>query len=105
MATGEQQEYTVVLFKKGAKYDMLNEDIKEQNHQAHIAYQAELKANGILVFAGTIADDSDVCGITIFTLADKEQVKTFISNDPGVTAEMFDYDILSSFGLPAEVME
>jgi len=82
---------------------MADTEIKEQNHAAHVSYLASLKANGILVFSGTIPAHTHIAGINIYNIVD--EVKAIVANDPGVTAGLFDYEILTCFGLPVDLIE
>lgn len=105
MATAGITEYTIVLLKKGAKHDIADTDFKEQNHAAHVSYQASLKANGLLIFSGTTPAHQHITGINIFNIADAAQVKALTANDPGVTSGLFDYEILPCFSLPVDIIE
>src|ERR1700742_2116382 len=95
--TDNLKEYTLVLLKKGLKYHILETDIMEQNHAAHVSYLAELKANGVLAFTGNTYDDGDICEMAVYNIADKGAVKAFIDNDPAITAEIFTCQMLSWF--------
>ena len=99
MDMNDLHDYVLVLIKKGPKYDILESDIKEQNFAAHNSYYAELQANGVLTFSGNTPGDGDLYGVAIYNIPDDERVRTFVANDPGVTAGLFDYEIHQCFGI------
>lgn len=99
MDINDVHNYVLVLLKKGPKYDILEDDIREQNFSAHNSYYAELQANGVLTFSGNTPGEGDLYGVAIYNIADDEKVKTLVSNDPGVTAGLFDYEIHLCFGI------
>jgi len=99
MDINDMHEYVVVLLKKGPKYDILEADIRAQNFAAHNSYYAELQASGLLTFSGNTPGDGDLYGVAIYNIADDEKVRTLVSNDPGVTAGLFDYEVHPCFGI------
>lgn len=105
MITADITEYTIVLLKKGPKHNIADDEFIQQNHQAHTTYQASLKANGVLIFSGTTPAHNHIAGINIYNIADAGEVKSLAANDPGVTAGLFDYEIIPCFSLPVNVNE
>jgi len=99
MDINDMHNYVLVLLKKGPKFDILETDIKEQNFAAHNSYYAELQANRVLTFSGNTPGEGDLYGVAIYNITDGDKVRTLVSNDPGVTAGLFDYEIHPCFGM------
>jgi len=100
LAKGKQ--YTLVFLKKGHNYDMVNPKALEENQKQHLEYLMGLRAKGILAINGPLTDESDIVGVSIYNSSDLEYVQSLVSNDPGVKAGRFAYDIHGWFSFPGD---
>jgi len=97
--------YTACILKAGPKFEMPGPDITSgitkiiwQHGKRNVA----LHMAGLLPVVCPIADGSDVAGICIFD-ASIEDVERILSEDPGVQAQVFTYELhpTRSFPLPS----
>ena len=100
IAKGKQ--YTMVLLKKGANYDNMEPGDLRQNQMAHLEHLFSLRDKGILAINGPVTDEYDIVGVSIYNSANKKEVELYVTNDPGVKAGRFVYEIYSWFSIPGD---
>ena len=100
IAKGKQ--YTLVLLKRGPNYDYMEADDLRQNQMQHLQYLFGLRDRGILAINGPVTDESEIVGVSIYNSANKEEVESFVTNDPGVRSGRFDYEIYNWFSIPGD---
>jgi uncharacterized protein YciI len=93
--------YTLVLLKTGINQNMKFEE-QQRNHAEHVQYLLGLREQGVLAINGPIADEAEVIAVSIYNSADRDQVKTWVENDPGIKSGRFTYEILRMFGFPGD---
>ena len=81
--------YTAVLLKAAAGYGAPSADkiIWEHGRRNY-----SLRADGVLAIVCPVADDSDLCGVSIFD-ASAEETARIMDDDPGVKAGVFTYEV------------
>jgi hypothetical protein len=81
--------YTAVLLKAAAGYGAPGADkiIWEHGRRNY-----SLRADGVLAIVCPVADDSDLCGVSIFD-ASAEETARIMDDDPGVKAGVFTYEV------------
>jgi uncharacterized protein YciI len=94
------KQYILLLLKRGPSTDQNEEAQKIQ--MAHLHHLFTLKAEGKLVLAGPVTEDTDLRGIGIFNLTDMEQVKKIVEEDPAVKSGRLTYELYPWFGLPGD---
>ncbi len=100
IAKGKQ--YTIVLLKRGPNYDNMEADAVRQNQIQHLQYLFDLRGKGILAINGPVTDESEIVGVSIYNSSDKQEVESFVTNDPGVISGRFIYEIYSWFSIPGD---
>ena len=93
-ALPKTRPYTAVVLKAGRKFEKSAPRSPEvaQIIWAHGKRNNALRLAGLLPIVCPVADDSDVCGISIFD-ATPDDVDRIMSRDPGVQAGLFVYEI------------
>jgi len=94
--------YTVVILKAGAKFSPPGPDRDARvagTIWAHGKRNAALRAAGLMPIVCPVADGSGVTGVSIFD-ASPEDVDLIMSNDPGVQAGIFTYDVHPTRSFP-----
>jgi uncharacterized protein YciI len=93
--------YTMVLLKAGPNY--ASEKTMEIVQSGHLPHLFKLQDEGIICFSMPMTDaDSDLAGISVYTLTDKEEVARHAANDPAVKAGIFRFEIASCMGLKGD---
>ena len=98
--------YTVMILKAGPNFKMPGRDrdsavasIIREHGKRNVA----LRAAGLLPIVCPIADGSGVTGIGVFN-ASPDDVKRIMSDDPGVKAGVFTYDVHPSRSFPGSML-
>ena len=81
--------YTIVILHKTPK---TTEPGSDKIIWEHGRRNFELSAEGSLAIVCPVRDDSDVCGLCIFT-TNEEETRKIMDGDPGVRAGIFTYEI------------
>ncbi|MBN9097561.1 MULTISPECIES: hypothetical protein [unclassified Pseudonocardia] len=94
--------YTTVILRTGPRRDQPGADAIVWEHGRR---NFELRADGVLAVVCPVTDDTEVCGIGIFT-TDPAETARIMDGDPGVVAGVFVYDVhpcrsFAGDGLPA----
>jgi hypothetical protein len=82
---GRTAEFTAVVLRDGPNASAANRDELVWEHGRR---NFELRAAGTLAIVCPVMDDTDVCGIGIFT-TDPEATRRVMDADPGVQAGVF----------------
>ncbi|HXL57965.1 MAG TPA: YciI family protein [Chitinophagaceae bacterium] len=98
----KSKQYAMVLLKRGPNYTNMEPDALQQNQMQHLQYLFGLRDQGILAINGPVTDESDIVGVSIYNSADKQQVESYVTNDPGVKSGRFVYEIYSWFSIPGD---
>ena len=98
--------FSVVILEKGPAHGSDGSDAIVWEHGRR---NFELRAAGLLAVVCPVPDDSEVCGVGIFT-PPPDEVARLMDDDPGVRAGVFTYSVhpCRSFpgdGLPGTTME
>jgi uncharacterized protein YciI len=95
------REYLLVVSRKGP---IRNQDAPtlEKIQQAHQRHLFRLRGEGKLLLGGPSLEDSDLRGIAIYNLTDKEELKKILEADPAVKAGRLSFEIYRWFGLPGD---
>jgi hypothetical protein len=94
------KNYLLVILKAGPQ--KITEDQRKIVWE-HGRRNFELRAKGLLSIVCPVSDDSDVKGIGIFN-ASKAELKKIMDEDPGVSAGIFTYEILSCRSFPGDML-
>ena len=90
--------YSVVILERGPAYGSPGSDAIVWEHGRR---NLELRAAGLLAVVCPVPDDSDVCGVGIFT-APPDQVARLMDEDPGVAAGVFTYHVHPCRSFPGD---
>jgi len=99
ITTGKQ--YCIFLYKSGPNRNQPPEE-EEAIQGAHLRYLFTLRAEGKLAINGPVMDDSELLGVGVFNLTDKEEVKKLLAEDPAVIAGRLIYEIHQWFSIPGD---
>lgn len=94
--------YVLLLLYKGANYGTA--DAARIIQSEHLPYLFELRAQGIVLLSMPVLEDADVTAIAIYNSRNKEEVQPYVENDPAVRQGVFRYQLLSSIGMPGDVL-
>jgi hypothetical protein len=90
--------YSVVILERGPAYGSPGAEAIVWEHGRR---NFELRAAGLLAVVCPVPDDSDVCGVGIFT-PPPDEVATLMDDDPGVRAGVFTYHVHPSRSFPGD---
>jgi hypothetical protein len=90
--------YSVAILKAGPNYGSPE---AAQIIWEHGRRNFGLREQGVLAVVLPVTDDSDVCGIGVFTCS-AEEVVAIMEGDPGVAAGVFHYDVHPCRGFPGD---
>ena len=98
--------YSVVILERGPAYGSPGSDAVIWEHGRR---NFELRAAGLLAVVCPVPDDSDVCGVGIFT-PPVDEVTRLMDDDPGVRAGDFRYHVhpcrsFPGVGLPGSTID
>jgi hypothetical protein len=96
----KSKSYTLMLLKEGPNWSAPDRD---QIIWEHGRRNFVLRADGVLAIVCPIFDDSPWCGIGIFNASD-EDVPRIMDDDPGVRADVFEYEIHPVRGFPGSAL-
>src|SRR5215213_1773525 len=87
--------YTVVVLRRPAEAPQLSEEELDELQARHLAYRAELRAQGTLVVNGPFDEQSNPSyrGMSIFA-CDPAEAARLSDRDPSVAAGRLDYDVM-----------
>lgn len=94
------REYTVVLLKAAAAYGREGSDKVIWEHGRR---NFALRAEGLLSIVCPITDDSDLCGLGIFSTS-VERTRELMDADPGVRAGVFTYEVHPARSFPGDAL-
>ena len=69
--------------------DMTNEERAIMQH--HVGYWSDLMNKGLVVVFGPVLDLKSVYGVGVVVVADEEQLKELIRNDPATSINSYEY--------------
>ena len=97
---GKTKTYTLVLLKSSTNYGTAEaEPIVFEHGRRNFA----LRAEGALSIVCPVTDDTDLCGIGIFT-GTTEEVAAIMDDDPGVQAGVFTYEVHPVRSFPGDAL-
>ena len=96
----EARSYTLLILKKTRKYSRPAADrIVWEHGRRNMA----LQQSGLMPIVCPARDDSDLAGICIFTVS-PERAAEILSQDPGVKAGIFTFDVHPVGGFPGSTL-
>ena len=90
--------YTTVILRAGPRLDQPGAYAIVGEHGRR---NVELRADGVLAVVCPVTDDTEVCGIGIFT-TDPAETAAIMDEDPGVLAGVFVYEVHPCRGFPGD---
>lgn len=94
--------YLLLLFRKGPNYGAPEAATIIQAE--HLPYLFELREKGIVLLSMPVLEDAEVTAIAIYNTTDKEAAAHYIEGDPAVRKGVFVYELLSTIGMPGDVL-
>lgn len=90
--------YSLLILERGPQYDSPGSDaiIWEHGRRNH-----QLRADGRLAIVCPVPDDSDVCGVGIFT-GPPDEVARLMDDDPGVRGGVFTFHVHPCRSFPGD---
>jgi hypothetical protein len=95
---GRAQPYTLVLLKATPAYRRPEVDAIIWEHGRR---NFALRAEGVLAIVCPVADETELCGIGVFT-ATVEETARIMDGDPGVRAGIFAYEVHPVRSIPGD---
>jgi hypothetical protein len=97
--------YTIVILKAGPNFSAQGERSQEVDNIVweHGRRNFALRAAGLLSIVCPVADGSGVNGLAIFN-ADPDRVRAIMTEDPGVKAGVFTFDIHPTRSFPGDCL-
>ncbi len=92
------KNYTVVILKAGENISMTG---VEKIIWEHARRNFSLRQQGLLCIVCPIKDDSNVCGVGIFS-SGIDETKSIMEDDPGVKAGVFIYELHPCRSFPGD---
>ena len=92
--------YTLVILESGPAHDSPGSEAIVWEHGRR---NFRLRADGRLAIVCPVPDDSDVCGVYIFT-ATPDEVARLMDDDPGVRAGVFTFHVHPCRGFPGDAL-
>jgi hypothetical protein len=90
--------YSVVILRRGTKYE---DDAAPAIIWEHGRRNFGLRDDGVLAVVLPVTDGSDVCGIAAFA-ATIAHTTAIMTDDPGVVAGVFTYEVHPCLGFPGD---
>ena len=84
--TYTMRRYVMVMLYRGKKANKIPKDQLDKIQAGHMANISKLAADGKLLVAGPMGDDTDLRGIFILDCESVEEAKTLVDTDPAVIA-------------------
>jgi hypothetical protein len=103
---GSLRRYTIVILKTGPRFEPPDPGFTSDVGRiilAHGRRNASLRRAGLMPIVCPVSDDSDVAGVSILD-ADREEADRIMSNDPGVLADVFTYELHEARGIPGSAL-
>jgi hypothetical protein len=97
---GKARGYSLVLLHAGERYGTEGADAVVFEHARR---NFELRAAGQLAIVCPVPDDSDLCGVGIFT-GTAEETTALMEDDPGVRAGVFTYEVHPVRSFPGDAL-
>ena len=94
----KSKAYTVMLLKRGPKWDSPDRDAIIWEHGRR---NFALREDGVLAIVVPIPDESQWCGLGIFD-APEDEVVRIMDGDPGVHAGVFEYEVHAGRAFPGD---
>lgn len=94
--------YLLLLLRKGPNYS--DPDAGRIIQSEHLPYLFELREKGIVLLSMPVLEDAEVTAIAIYNMTDKDSALHYIEGDPAVRKGIFRYELLSSIGMPGDVL-
>jgi hypothetical protein len=95
---GKTKPFTIVILHRTPKY---KEPGMDKIVWEHGRRNFELRQEGKLCIVCPIRDETDVCGVGIFS-TDSAETKSIMDGDPGVKAGIFTYEIHPTRSFPGD---
>ncbi len=87
-AEAEMKDYVMVIYKVGPNKAKLAKEAKKL-HQEHLAFINTFQEEGIIAMNGEVKGQNDVTGLVLFSIAEMEEVKNRINEDPSIKAGLY----------------
>jgi hypothetical protein len=103
---GSMRWYTIVILKAGPRFEPPDPGFTSEVGRiilAHGRRNASLRRAGLMPIVCPVTDDSDVAGVSILD-ADRGEADRIMSNDPGVLAGVFTYELHEARGIPRSAL-
>jgi uncharacterized protein YciI len=84
--TYTMRRYVMVMLYRGKKANKIPKDQLDKIQAGHMANISKLAADGKLLVAGPMGDDTDLRGIFILDCESVDEAKTLVDTDPAVIA-------------------
>lgn len=95
------RQYCLAFLKRGPKQSTDTLAIK-RDQDKHLEYLFSLKKQGKLPIFGPLFEESNLRGVCIFNIADKDSVKKLLDADPHIKSGRLSYEIYRWFGIPGD---
>jgi len=92
--------YSVVILKAGPNYGA---DDSAAVVWEHGRRNFGLRDDGVLAVVMPVVDESDVCGVGVFT-GSVDETTAFMADDPGVRAGVFTFEVHAGLGFPGDAL-
>jgi hypothetical protein len=103
---GSLRPYTVVVLLHGPRFEQPDAGFTSEVARiilAHGRRNASLRRAGLMPIVCPIADGSSVAGVSIF-VTDCAEADRIMSNDPGVVAGVFTYELHDARSIPGSTL-
>jgi len=94
------REYSLVILRQGPAF---HDDGARAVVWEHGRRNFGLRADGALNVVCPVRDDTEVCGVGIFSTS-VEETERIMAGDPGVVADVFRYDIHPCRSFPGDAL-
>jgi hypothetical protein len=88
--------YSLMILRKGPKFGTEGSDTIIWEHGRR---NFGLRDSGVMPIVLPVPDESDVCGVGVFTV-DVDEAMQIMDGDPGVVAGIFTFEVHASRGFP-----
>jgi diaminopimelate decarboxylase len=92
--------YSVLILRVGPNYDAAEPQTVVWEHGRR---NFGLRDDGVLAVVLRVTDDSDVCGVGVFT-GSVEETTAIMADDPGVLAGVFTFEVHPCVGFPGDTL-
>lgn len=84
----EMKDYVMVVYKTGPNKAKLAKESKKI-HQEHLAFLLTFQEEGIIAMQGEVTGQNDITALVLFAIAEMEEVKNRINEDPAIKAGLY----------------